>query len=298
MRCSTYKLQRRDELDREIERLARAADARTDGASAAVLPRDRVARRDGAGDRDRRLAALPRPTQLAAYLGLVSREDSSGDRERKGLNHEGGEQPLSPRPDPSGVELSPSPADQRRSQTTTDGAAAGRDRARLESAAAIASAVHASRVSETAADRGRGRGARTRRLSLGGDAGASIRRRPLAKRSRPPTSGTGVWSAARGASTREGVMRIATQQQDAISPCLECASSRRIHFLPRCRGDHGDRRISAGLTVDATADPRHSSSLLTTAQSYQRPSSAASESNKMRAKRASENRSTSSAFVR
>jgi transposase len=25
-----------------------------------------------------------RPTQLAAYLGLVSREDSSGDRERKG----------------------------------------------------------------------------------------------------------------------------------------------------------------------------------------------------------------------
>src|SRR4029079_3169054 len=45
----------------------------------------------------------------------------------------------------------------------------------------------------------------------------------------------------------------------------------------------GNRRISAGLTVDATADPCHSSSLLTAAQSYQRPSSAAGGRRNMRA---------------
>jgi transposase len=47
----TYELQRRDELDREIARLA-------DGAAAPVLPGHCIAGRDGARDGDRRLAAL------------------------------------------------------------------------------------------------------------------------------------------------------------------------------------------------------------------------------------------------
>ena len=79
-----YKLQRRAELDREIERLAELpmlAPA-VQGLQcfrgialqgAMVLATEIVDWR-----------RFARPTQLAAYLGLVSREDSSGDRERKG----------------------------------------------------------------------------------------------------------------------------------------------------------------------------------------------------------------------
>lgn len=79
-----YKLQRRDALDVEIERLAltpalRDAVGRLQcfrGISvhaAMVLATELV---------DWRRFASPR--QLAAYLGFVPREDSSGDRERKG----------------------------------------------------------------------------------------------------------------------------------------------------------------------------------------------------------------------
>ena len=79
-----YKLQRRDALDAEIEQLAlrpalRAAVARIQCFrgfavhNAVVLATELV---------DWRRFASPR--QLAAYLGLVPREDSTGDRERKG----------------------------------------------------------------------------------------------------------------------------------------------------------------------------------------------------------------------
>jgi transposase len=79
-----YKLQRRDELDGQIEQLAltpalAGAVARLQcfrGISlhgAMVLVTEIVDRR-----------RFERPGQLAAYLGLVSREYSSGDRERKG----------------------------------------------------------------------------------------------------------------------------------------------------------------------------------------------------------------------
>ena len=79
-----YKLQRRDELDREIERLAELPTLAPMGQrlqcfrgialqGAMVLATEIVEWR-----------RFARPTQLAAYLGLVSREDSSGDRERKG----------------------------------------------------------------------------------------------------------------------------------------------------------------------------------------------------------------------
>ena len=79
-----YKLQRRDELDRQIEQLAltpalAAAVARLQCfrgislQSAMVLVTEIVDWR-----------RFERPGQLAAYLGLVAREYSSGDRQRKG----------------------------------------------------------------------------------------------------------------------------------------------------------------------------------------------------------------------
>ena len=80
----TYKLQRRDELDREIERLAELPML------APMVQRLQCFR--GIALQGAMVLATElvdwrrfrRPTQLAAYLGLVSREDSSGDRERKG----------------------------------------------------------------------------------------------------------------------------------------------------------------------------------------------------------------------
>lgn len=79
-----YKLQRRDELDREIERLAELP-------TLAPMVRRLQCFRGIALQGAMVLATeivdwrrFERPTQLAAYLGLVSREDSSGDRERKG----------------------------------------------------------------------------------------------------------------------------------------------------------------------------------------------------------------------
>ncbi|MGH7616707.1 MAG: IS110 family transposase [Gemmatimonadaceae bacterium] len=79
-----YKLQRRDELDREIARLAelptlaplvqRLQCFRGIALQGAMVLATEI------GDWRR----FARPTQLACYLGLVSREASSGDRERKG----------------------------------------------------------------------------------------------------------------------------------------------------------------------------------------------------------------------
>jgi transposase len=80
----TYELQRRDELDREIARLAELPTL------APMVQRLQCFR--GIALQGAMVLAteivdwrrFERPTQLAAYLGLVSREDSSGDRERKG----------------------------------------------------------------------------------------------------------------------------------------------------------------------------------------------------------------------
>jgi transposase len=79
-----FKLQRRDELDREIERLAELPTL------APMVKRLQCFR--GIALQGAMVLAteivdwrrFKRPTQLAAYLGLVAREDSSGDRERKG----------------------------------------------------------------------------------------------------------------------------------------------------------------------------------------------------------------------
>jgi transposase len=80
----TYELQRRGELDREIARLAELPTL------APMVQRLQCFR--GIALQGAMVLAteivdwrrFERPTQLAAYLGLVSREDSSGDRERKG----------------------------------------------------------------------------------------------------------------------------------------------------------------------------------------------------------------------
>ena len=80
----TYKLQRRDDLDREIARLAELPT---------LAPMvDRLQCFRGIALQGAMVLAteivdwrrFERPTQLAAYLGLVSREDSSGDRARRG----------------------------------------------------------------------------------------------------------------------------------------------------------------------------------------------------------------------
>ena len=83
-----YKLQRRDELDRQIAQLAQLP------ALAPAVARLQCFR--GIGLRAAMVLAMvlateigdwrrfERPGQLAAYLGLVCREDSSGPRERKG----------------------------------------------------------------------------------------------------------------------------------------------------------------------------------------------------------------------
>lgn len=79
-----YKLQRRDELDREIARLA---DLPTLAPMVQRLQCFRGIALQGAMVLATEIVdwrRFARPTQLAAYLGLVSREDSSGDRERKG----------------------------------------------------------------------------------------------------------------------------------------------------------------------------------------------------------------------
>lgn len=79
-----YKLQRRDELDREIGRLA---DLPTLAPMVQRLQCFRGIALQGAMVLATEIVdwrRFARPTQLAAYLGLVSREDSSGDRERKG----------------------------------------------------------------------------------------------------------------------------------------------------------------------------------------------------------------------
>lgn len=79
-----YKLQRRDELDRQIEALAltpalAAAVARLQCFRGIALQGAMVLATEIVDWR-----RFERPGQLAAYLGLVSREDSSGPRERKG----------------------------------------------------------------------------------------------------------------------------------------------------------------------------------------------------------------------
>jgi transposase len=79
-----YKVQRRDDLDREIERLAElptlAPVVQRLQCFRGIALQSAMVLATEIGDWRR----FERPSQLAAYLGLVSREASSGDRERKG----------------------------------------------------------------------------------------------------------------------------------------------------------------------------------------------------------------------
>jgi transposase len=79
-----YKLQRREELDREIERLA---ELPTLAPAVHRLQCFRGISLHGAMVLATEIVdwrRFERPSQLACYLGLVSRENSSGDRERRG----------------------------------------------------------------------------------------------------------------------------------------------------------------------------------------------------------------------
>jgi transposase len=79
-----YKLQRRDELDRQIEQLALTPALAT---AVGRLQCFRGIALQGAMVLATEIVdwrRFERPSQLAAYLGLVAREYSSGDRERKG----------------------------------------------------------------------------------------------------------------------------------------------------------------------------------------------------------------------
>lgn len=79
-----YKLHRRDELDREIERLAElptlAPAVQRLQCFRGIALQSAMVLATEIGDWRR----FERPSQLAAYLGFVPREASSGDRERKG----------------------------------------------------------------------------------------------------------------------------------------------------------------------------------------------------------------------
>jgi len=151
-----YKLTRRDELDREIERLAelptlaptvgRLQCFRGISLHAAMV----LATEIGGWRR------FSRPGQLACYLGLVSREDSSGNRERRGSITKAGKQPLPPRARRSRLALSLPTELERCDPQATGGAAASGSSTRVESAAAPPRSLPAPRLSEVAPDRRRG----------------------------------------------------------------------------------------------------------------------------------------------
>jgi transposase len=108
-----YKLQRRDALDRQIEELRVAADARAHGQPAAMLPRDLGAFRDGAGHGDRRLAPLRTPRAARVLSGTRLARRLERRSHAPGLNHESREHALPACAGPSRVELSASAADER-----------------------------------------------------------------------------------------------------------------------------------------------------------------------------------------
>ena len=121
-----YKLDRRDELDRQIEVLALEPTYR-EAVGALVLPQgDLGAGRDSAGDGDRGLPAL----RASGATDGVCRAGADGAFERRqptpGLHHEGGQQPGSSRVGAGGVEL-PLPATTRGgAEASARGPAAGR----------------------------------------------------------------------------------------------------------------------------------------------------------------------------
>jgi hypothetical protein len=110
-----------------------------------------------------------RPAQLARYLGLISREDSSGDRTRLGSITKAGnthcrhvlvQAAWSYRHRPRRASI----------WSVANTASPGGGDACVEGAAALASAIRPSERSEAATDRGRRRRPGTRWLSVGGHA--------------------------------------------------------------------------------------------------------------------------------
>ena len=110
-------------------------DVHTDSSTIAVLP-DLAALGDGVGHRDRRLA----PLRASSATGVLPRHRLPRRLERRPraprLDHEGGQQSLSPCPRASGVALPASPADERRSEATAAGPTAGGDHRKCDAIAA------------------------------------------------------------------------------------------------------------------------------------------------------------------
>ena len=175
-----YKLSRRDALDQHIAAFALIpAYAPAVAAlqcfrglqvhSAMVLATEVV---------DWRRFASPR--QLMAYLGFVPREHFSGSRERRGSITKAGNFALSACPRAGGVGVSLAPEDWSIACGAPTRPIPRRDAARVEGATARVHHVPPPLAATRAADRGRRRRARTRRLSVGRDA----RSRRLACRGR------------------------------------------------------------------------------------------------------------------
>ena len=124
----------------------------------------------GPPDDPRRRQTSPRPPQDRPR-GASRGVQSLAIRPQRRLTFlSGGQQSLSTRPGPGGVELSASAPNECRSQTAPGRPTARGDYARVESTGAAPQALQSFVVSEAPADRGGGGRLGTRGLSVGGDA--------------------------------------------------------------------------------------------------------------------------------
>jgi transposase len=166
-----YKLQRREELDRQVEQLALTLALAAAVGYLQCFPRALGPRRDGARDGVGRLAPLRAPRAVGGLRRPRLARGLDGRARAQTVDHQSGQQSLPARARPSRVELPLPTAPERRDPGAAAGTTGGRDRARVEGAAALAQTLSPSRLSEVPADRGGRRGARAGRLPVGGDAG-------------------------------------------------------------------------------------------------------------------------------
>ena len=166
-----YKLDRREELDRQIEALAlepayreavgRLCCLKGISTQAAMVLVTEI------GDFRR----FEHPGKLMAYVGLVPSEHSSGGKPAAGIDHEGGQQPGSPCTGAGSLELPLSASAGGGAEASAAGPAARRHRAQLEGAAPAPQGVRPAGVPEEQPDRGRGGGKGAGRVRVGAYAG-------------------------------------------------------------------------------------------------------------------------------
>jgi transposase len=176
-----YKIDRRDELDRRIERIAvtpayKEAVGRLRGLRGLDTHGAMVLRSE-LGD----LRRFGSPRHLMAYVGLVPREHSSGSRENRGSIRQ---QSLPTRPRAGGVEL-PIPATRgRQAQAAAGGTPARCGRPQLEGSASAPQVVPPDRGASWLPHRRCRRRQGTRRLRLGPAPGRRLRDSPSAGQGR------------------------------------------------------------------------------------------------------------------